>query len=205
MVRRLVEDEEVRRVEEHAREDETRLLAAGERADFLLDVVAGELEGAEETAEDDDRLERKVFLDLLPNGEIEIEKIERLLREVAQLQARAESDRAAVRRQRAGDHLQQRRFSRAVLSHHAPPLAAADVEVEAVVDRARAERFLHATHLHDVFPRALRRAEVELHHAPPLRRSYALLLLQHLDAALHLRRFRRVRGEAVDEALLFRQ
>ena len=40
VVGRLVEDEEVRRVEEHAREDEARLLAARQRSNFLVDLVA---------------------------------------------------------------------------------------------------------------------------------------------------------------------
>src|SRR5687767_11060303 len=47
MVCRLVEDEEVRRIQEHARHDQSRALAAGERLDPLVDVVALELKGTE--------------------------------------------------------------------------------------------------------------------------------------------------------------
>src|SRR5262249_44096423 len=51
VVRRLVEHEEVRRIEEHLREDEARLLAARQDAARLLDVVAREAEDAGERAE----------------------------------------------------------------------------------------------------------------------------------------------------------
>jgi hypothetical protein len=71
----------------------------------------------------------KVLLQLLLDRQVGVEQVERLLREVAHLQAGAELDRARVGRQRAGDHLQQRRLAGAVLAHHAPALAAADRQV----------------------------------------------------------------------------
>ena len=98
-----------------------------------------ELERAEEAAQGANRLEREVFLHLSPHRQLGVEEIECLLREIAELERRAEAHVAGVGRQRAGDHLQQRRLSGAVLSHHAPALAAADVKVEAVVDAAAAE------------------------------------------------------------------
>ena len=58
---------------------------------------------------------------------------------------------------RAGDQLEQRRLAGAVHAHHAPALAAADQEVEAVVDHARAVRLAHARELRDVVARARRR------------------------------------------------
>ena len=98
MVGRLVEDEEVRRIEQHARHHQPRLLAARERADLLVDVVAGELERAGEAAQRADRLVRKILPQLLLDRQIGIEQVERLLREVAHLQARAELDVAGVGR-----------------------------------------------------------------------------------------------------------
>src|SRR5438128_7891735 len=50
MVRRLVEDEEIRWIEEHAREDEARFLAARQRADRFVHVFTGELKRAGEVA-----------------------------------------------------------------------------------------------------------------------------------------------------------
>src|SRR5258708_27753070 len=101
MIRRFVEHEEVGRIEQHAGKDETGTFAAGKRADFFLDLIAGELERAEETAQSANRLEREVFLDLFPYGEVRIEQVEGLLGEVAHLQRRAEADVAAVRLQGA--------------------------------------------------------------------------------------------------------
>ena len=92
VVGRLVEHEEVRRVEQHPRHHEARLLAARQRADLLVDVVAGELERAGEVPQRADRLVRKVLLQLLLDGEIRVEHVERLLREITHLQARAQLD-----------------------------------------------------------------------------------------------------------------
>ena len=69
---------------------EARLLAAGERADLLVDLVARELKRADQAAQRADRLVRKVVLQLLLDRQVGIEQVERLLREVAHLQARAE-------------------------------------------------------------------------------------------------------------------
>src|ERR1051326_5723961 len=181
MVRWLVEDEEVRRIEEHARHDEARFLAAGERPDPFVDVVAAELEGAEEVSEGADRLEREIALHLFPDRELGIEEIERLLGEVAELERCAEADVPGVRLESARDHLQECRFAGAVLSHDAPPLAAADMEVEAVVDGAGTERFRNAFQRHDVVAAALWRPEIELHRNPLPRRLDPLLLFEHLD------------------------
>src|SRR5215471_16608851 len=51
----------------------------------------------------------------------------------------------------------------------------------------------------------LRLAEIELDDLALLRQLDLLYLLQRLDAALHLRGLRRMRGEALDEPLLFRE
>ena len=57
---------------------------------------------------------------------------------------------AAVGREVAGDHLQQRSLARAVLAHDAPALAALDLEVEALVDALVAVGLVHALELDDV-------------------------------------------------------
>src|SRR5476649_2551955 len=62
MVCRLVENEEVRRIEKHASHDQPGLLAPGESADVLVDVVARKLEGSQEAAKRPDTLEREVLL-----------------------------------------------------------------------------------------------------------------------------------------------
>jgi hypothetical protein len=50
VVRGLVEHEEVRRIQEHARDHEARFLAARKRLDRLVHVVPRKLEGAEQRA-----------------------------------------------------------------------------------------------------------------------------------------------------------
>ena len=128
--------------------------------------------------------------------------VERLLREVAHLQARAELDDARVRRQHARHHLQQRRLAGAVLPHHAPALAAADGQVQIVVNDATSVRLADIFEHRDLLARARRLAEVEFHDLPLLRQLDLFNLLQRLHAALHLRGLRRVRREPLDEALL---
>ena len=98
VVRRLVEHEEVRRVEQHPRHHQARLLAARQRPDLLVHVVARELERAGEVAQGADGLVREVLLELLGDGQVGVEQVQRLLREVAHLEAGAEADR---RRRRA--------------------------------------------------------------------------------------------------------
>src|SRR5262245_65087725 len=87
MVRRLVEHQEVGRIEQHPGDDEPRLLAARQTADLLVDLVARKLEGAREIAEDTNRFVREVFSQLFLDREIRIEQVERLLREVAHLRS----------------------------------------------------------------------------------------------------------------------
>ena len=103
--------------------------------------------------------------------------------------------------ERAGDDLQQRRLAGAVSAHHRPALAAADRQREPVVDDAPAVRLADVLEHGDLIARARRLAEVELHDAPLLGQLDLLDLVERLDAALHLRRLRRVRLEALDEAL----
>ena len=50
VVGRLIQHQEVRWLEQHPRHHQTGLLAAGQRADLLVDFVAGELKGAGEVA-----------------------------------------------------------------------------------------------------------------------------------------------------------
>ena len=107
--------------------------------------------------------------------------------------------------ERAGNHLQQRRLAGAVPAHDRPALAAPDRQVDAVVDHPRAVRLRHVLEHGDLFARARRLAELEVDDPPLLRQLDLLDLVERLDAALHLRRLRRVRREALDEALFLGQ
>ena len=106
---------------------------------------------------------------------------------------------------RARDHLEQRGLARAVPAHHGPALAAANRQAEAVVNHARAVALVQILDHRHLIARARRHAELELHHLPLLRQFDLLDLVERLDAALHLRRLRGVRPEAIDEALFLGQ
>src|SRR5258706_14513803 len=90
----LVQHQKVGREIKHSRHREARLLAARKRADAFLDVVAGELERACQRAQGSQSILREVVLQLLDHRQIRIEHVQRLLREVAHGQARAEADLA---------------------------------------------------------------------------------------------------------------
>ena len=76
VVGRLVQDQEIRWIQQHARENEACLLTARQRADLLVDVVAGELKRAREIAEDADGIVGKVLAELFFDGEVGIEQVE---------------------------------------------------------------------------------------------------------------------------------
>jgi hypothetical protein len=88
----------------------------------------------EQVAQHARRLVRVVVLQLLEHGEVRVQQIERLLGEVAHLQARSGLHGAGVGRERSGDHLQQRRLAGAIPAHHGPPLPAPDRQIQTVVE-----------------------------------------------------------------------
>jgi len=136
MVGRLVQHQEIRWVVQQARHAKTRFLAAGERADRLVHIVARELERTRQRTQRSQALLRKIFLELLDNGQVCIQHIQRLLREVSHDEAGPQPHLSGVWHLHAGDHLQQRRLPRAVTAHHRPALTAPDDEAKAIVDTA---------------------------------------------------------------------
>ena len=128
-----------------------------------------------------------------------------MLREVPHLHAASDGDLAGVGLGLSGDELEERRLSRAVDAHDAPSLAAADEQVEPVVDLALAVALDHPVDLRDVLARARRGAEVELEHLAPLGRLDALDLVELFHPRLHLRRVARARLELGDEGFLLRE
>ena len=83
VIGRFVEHQEVRRVVEHASYCQPRLFSAGECADLLVHVFAGELECSRQVPQRPETVLGKILLQLFDDGEIGIEDIQRLLREVA--------------------------------------------------------------------------------------------------------------------------
>src|ERR1039458_4048990 len=120
VIRGLVQHQEIRRIVQHARHRETRFLASGKRPDALVHVVSGELERARQGPQGADAVLREVLLQLLHDGQIGVQNVQRLLREVAHIEAGAEPHAAAIGRAHAGDHLEQGGLAGAVLAHHRP-------------------------------------------------------------------------------------
>ena len=104
-----------------------------------------------------------------------------------------------------GDELEQRRLAGAVDAHDAPALAAPDMEVEALVDRALAIAFVDLPQHHHVLAGAGRRAELEVDLLLAARRLDLVDLVELLDPALHLRGVAGARLEALDEGDLLGQ
>jgi hypothetical protein len=144
-------------------------------------------------------------LERLEHRALRIEDLHRVLREVADADARAERDGPGVGRRLAGDELQERALARAVHAHDTPSLPPADEEVESVVDASGPPAFVDALELRDVLARPRRWREVELDHLAAARRLDAVDLLELLHARLYLRRMARARLEAGDERLFLRE
>src|SRR4051794_31488274 len=122
-----------------------------------------------------------------------------MLREIYHLDAAADRDRALVRLARTGDELEQRRFAGAVDAHHAPAFAAADHEIEPVIDALAAVALEHLLERNDVLARPRRRRKVECHRLATARRLDPLDLVELLPPALDLSRMRGARLETLDE------
>ena len=122
VVRRLVEQQQVRRLDAEQRQLQARPLPAGQRPDLLGDVVAAEQEPGEVRARlarrDRDGLEQRV-----EDGRARDRRLAQL-REVAELDVVAERERPVERRQLPGDRAQERGLARAVRADDADPLAA---------------------------------------------------------------------------------
>src|ERR1700761_7982336 len=109
-----------------------------------------------------------------------------MLREIAQLDRQADRDGSRVRLGRAGHQLQQSRFAGAVDAHDAPPLLAADDQIEVLVDGLAAEALIHALQHRDVVAGTGRLREFEGYGLAALWRLETLDLVDFLDPALHL-------------------
>ena len=199
MIGGLVEHQEVRRVEQHPRHGEPRLLAARQDPAALFDIVAGEPEAAGQGPERALAGLRKGILERLEDGALALEHIHGVLGEIAHLDAPADRNRPVVGIGRARHELQQRRLAGAVDAHDAPALPTPDGEIKPLVDAQAAIALVDVLQAHDIVARAWRRGKVERHALPPLRRFDTLDLVELLHPTLHLRRMGGAGLEAFDE------
>src|SRR5580698_5482061 len=101
---------------------------------------------------------------LFSDGEIGLEHVQRLLREVAHIQARAEPNASRIRSAGSGNHFKKRGLARAVSSHDGPSLAAADGEIEPVVNHTRPVTLVQIFNHGHLFAGSRGDTEVELYY-----------------------------------------
>ena len=109
--------------------------------------------------------------------------------------------RARVRRFDARKHPHQRRLAGAVRSDQRDAIAALDQQVQLREDHLLAVRFAHVVQLEHRAPALRAHGKGEMDALALGRRLDRHDFLEHLDAALHLRRLRRLIAEAIDEHL----
>ena len=149
VVRRLVEDEEVRVTEHQLREGHTALLATGEVADALIHIIATEEEGREHVAHLRVVQVRVVVLDLIEDGLLHVEHGMFLI-VVADLDVRAELKAAGRRRLLLVQDLEQRGLAGTIRTDHRNVLTALDFEGNVREERLLAEgltELLHGQHI----------------------------------------------------------
>ena len=134
MVGRFVEQQRVRRAQQHPRHRQPRALAARQHPHRLVDVVSGEEEAAEDVADARDHVDRRVAGERLVDGQRRIEPRRLVLREVLHHDLVPLGARAGVRRFDAREHPHQRRLAGAVRADQRDAIATLDVQVDAVED-----------------------------------------------------------------------
>jgi len=198
----LVEDQDVGPRGDQDRQRETALLAAGDVAQLLLGVGAGE----EEAAEQHPRLlaaEAGLALRRVEHGARPRRRVG-VLGEVAELDVVAAADDAGGGGATAGESLDQGRLAGPVGADEDHVLAALDLEAGAGEEGAARNLDRGVDHLQHHPAGSLRRLEGEAQVAAVAalgHRAVALGLLDLLDPRLRLPRLRRLVAEALDEAL----
>src|SRR5579884_3115230 len=185
IVRRLIQQDEIRAFLEHAREVHPVALPAREVFYLLLLVGAAEVEArAVRPRVDLDlaELDRVVPVgDDLPDGLVAVERA--VLIHIAKLHRLAERDRARVRLLLADDQLEQSRLAGAVRSDHADDAAARQPETEIFEQDFVAVGLADALRLDDHVAEARSRRNINLQILdPPL-----LLLIHQLFVAIEPR------------------
>ena len=143
VVGRLVEQQEIGRPQQHARQRVAVALAAREHADALEDVVVGKQETAEQGAQA--RLvaegRGRDAGEVVEQPRVRIERLVLVLREVVGLHVVPQAEFAGRHRLLAGQQLDERGFARAVHAHQGDAVAAIDDEVHAREDALRRRSF----------------------------------------------------------------
>ena len=201
MVRRLVQAQKRRGLHEHLGQREARLLAAGEHRDLLVHVLSVEEKRAQQALDLGARPARRGRVQLGEHGLFQVELLELVLGEVADVHVGAVDQPPARGPFHARHHLEQRGLARAVGPHERDLLAAPDVQVQPVVDRLCAVGLRHALQVHDALAGALGLGEAEVDGLALVGDDDALDALELLHPVLDLLGLARLVAELLDEGL----
>ncbi len=200
MVRRFVQDQQLRPLVQHQREQQARLLAAGHRPGRAGGVFTGKPEAAQFVAQllitSIRRQPPKVF----ERRARAIETVDPLLGEVTGAHRRGHVNAAGQCCQVTGQGADQRRLAGAVASEHTDARTAPDRQVDIaqdhVVGAVAGRQRLRAQHR---IGTAIGFVQGEIDFVRPARRQYPYHAFERLDPALHLTRLRCLGAEALDE------
>ncbi len=135
MVSRLVEDDEIRTLQENFTESDTGLFAGGKDGDFFINVIAIEEEVTEDAAKFG--VGEIIILDILKDGTALVENLE-LLGVVGDSGVLTDDDGAGIGCKFANDKLKESRLTDAVFTNDEEFFAAGEGEREIVVEHGTA-------------------------------------------------------------------
>ncbi len=201
VVRRLVQQDEIRRTHQHACQRITIALAAAQHAKCLEHIIAREEECAEQVAQLSRRNLRRRAADVFQHLCVWIEHFVLVLREIVGQHIVAVADSAFGRIFHLRQHADQRRFARAVRAHQRDAVTTLDGEVYVLQDLLRLVPFGKAADLAHQTSARRRLREGEMDRLLIFRHFDALDLVEFLDAALHLLGLGGLVAKAIDEGL----
>ena len=201
VVRRLIEDEEVARLEEEPDHRESASFASGEDFDFFLGGFAAEHEGAEDIADLRTDVSDCNVINSVEDGEVLIEKGCLVLGKITDLDVVSYFEGAQVV-ELAHDTLDESGFTFSVLADECHFLASSDGESDVMEDIVVSEIFSQVfdDERKIATSRCRRKTEVEAARVLQIHLE-TFEFLQLLDAALYLDGFGGFISEALDEIL----
>ena len=134
MVGRFVQQQKVRRVQQHTQQGIAAALSAGEHSDFLEDVVFGEEKTSQQAAQLGLRGPRRHVAEIVNHAGVGIEFFVLVLGKVVSLNIVSKPELAAGERLRAREQLDEGRFTCSVHTYKCDPVAAFDHETDVAED-----------------------------------------------------------------------
>ncbi len=198
MRRRLVHEQQVRRVEQQPHQRQAALFPAAEHAHGFKDIIPVEEEAAQQRARQLLPRPARQVHGGLQHRVPHVQHIPAVLREVARLHIMPQLPFARLRRQGPGHELQERGLPRPVRPHQHQALAALHLEVQPLIHRRLRVAKGHPFEREHALPAARRLRKAELHRLRRrLGRVHPLHAVNHFQLVLRARGEVRLRLEAV--------